>query len=57
MLDREGGKWRALPGSGGGREGGKDGTSNNALLAPRAFTTAEKRRQTVRTRTPSPTLT
>ena len=49
VLDRErrNGEHRAAVVDAGRR--GKDGPGKNALLAPGAFTTAEKRRQTVRT--------
>ena len=46
LPERERWDWRARPGSGGGRGGDKDGHSKNALLAPQAFTTAEKKKDT-----------
>ena len=53
LPERERRKWRARPGSGGGRGGDKDGLRKNALFAPQAFTTAEKKeRHTLRTRAP-----
>ena len=52
-----GGKWRARPGSGGGRGWDNDGLSKNALLAPRAFTDAEKKKtHSAHARTPSLTF-
>ena len=50
LLDREGrnGEHAQAAVVDAGREG-KDGPIKNALLAPAPFTTAEKRRQTVRT--------